>query len=364
MRSPRRSSDPPDERAVTEPARTVFLGSGAFAVPIIEALLAAPEVQLVGVVTAPPRRSGRGLDERPSVVGAWGAQHGLPVQTPLRLRSAEAMAAVAALEPALLVLADYGRIVPPAWLDLPPHGALNVHPSLLPRHRGAAPIPGAILARDAVTGTTLMRMDEGLDTGPIVVQRSLPLRGDETAPELEARLASFGADLIRESLAGWLAGSLIPVPQPADGATLTRPLRREDGRLDPTLGAAQLERQVRAYQPWPGSFLETDGGRMTVWRARVLPVTDYPHTGEHGTLVKVGYGLGLTTAEGVLELLEVQRSGGRRVSGSDLVRGRPAWIGERVAWIGERVALNAERVALNAESVASVDSTRHEDRRG
>ena len=127
-------------------------------------------------------------------------------------------------------------------------------------------------------------------------------------PPWRARLADIGATLVRESLAGWLRGELAAVPQPAEGATLTRPLRREDGRLDPTTGAVQLERQVRAFQPWPGSFLETTGGRLAVWRARVLPTSDYPHTGQGGTLVRIGYGLGMTTRDGVLELLEVQRS--------------------------------------------------------
>lgn len=322
------------DRTVIAPTRTLFLGSGAFAVPIVKALAAAPEVLLVAVVTAPQRQSGRGLQERPSVVGAWAADQGVPVQTPRRLRDPEALAAVSALGPTLLVLADYGRIVPADWLALPTHGALNVHPSLLPRHRGAAPIPAAILAGDAFTGTTLMRMDEGLDTGPILAQRSLPLLGDETTPEVETRLAELGATLLRESLAGWLAGDLPAVPQTADGATLTRPLRREDGRLDPMRSATQLERQVRAYQPWPGSFLETDGGRLVVWHGRVLPrpgTAEYEHTAEPGTLVAVQDGVGLTTSDGVLELLEVQRSGGRRMSGSELVRGRPGWVGERAA---------------------------------
>ncbi len=318
---------------MTTRARTVFLGSGSFAIPIVETLSAAPEVELVGVVTAPPRRSGRGLEERPSVVGAWAAERGVPVLTPRRLRDPDALGAVVALAPALLVLADYGRIVPADWLALPPHGALNVHPSLLPRHRGAAPIPAAIRAGDNVTGTTLMRMDEGLDTGPILAQRKVALSGDETASDLEERLAGIGADLLRESLAGWLDGKLPAVPQPDDGATLTRPLRREDGRLDAALDATELERQVRAYQPWPGSFLETAaGGRLTVWRAQAVPLDpdDAAGTTQPGTLVAVGHGLGLATADGVLELLDVQRSGGRRISSADLLRGRPAWVGEHV----------------------------------
>ena len=157
------------------------------------------------------------------------------------------------------MLADYGRIVPAALLDLAPHGALNLHPSLLPRHRGATPIPAAIAAGDADTGVSLIRMDAGIDTGPLVAQRRVPLHGDEDAPGLEARLAAEAARLLVESLPGWLDGSLPAVPQPADGATLTRPFRREDGRLDPGRPALELDRQVRALRPWPGTFLDRAG---------------------------------------------------------------------------------------------------------
>ena len=165
------------------------------------------------------------------------------------------------------MLADYGQIVPAALLD-PPFGALNLHPSLLPRHRGASPIPAAIVAGDRETGVTLMRMDAGLDTGPIVAVERLPLAGSETAPELEARLADLAADLLARSLEPWLRGDLPATPQPEEGATLTRPLRREDGRLDPALPAADLERRVRAYLPWPGTFLEV-GRRAPRRRRRV-----------------------------------------------------------------------------------------------
>ena len=171
------------------------------------------------------------------------------------------------LDPGLIVLADYGRLVPSAVLDLPRHGALNLHPSLLPRHRGASPIPAAILEGDAETGVTLMRMDEGLDTGPIVATRRVALGGDETAPELEGLLAELGAELLVATLPAWVAGRIDATPQAESGATLTRPLRRDDGRLDAASSAARLARQVRAYQPWPGSFLDDGPTRLIVWRA-------------------------------------------------------------------------------------------------
>jgi methionyl-tRNA formyltransferase len=243
------------------------------------------------------------------------------VLRPRRLRELASVAELVALDPALLVLADYGQIVPQALLDVP-LGALNLHPSLLPRHRGASPIPATILAGDERTGVTLMRMDAGLDTGPIIAVREVDLTGTETAPELEAALAEEAADLLAARLAGWTRGGLEARPQPAEGATLTRPLRREDGRLDPTRAAVELERQVRAYQPWPGSWLETPSGRLTVWAAQPRAGDGLP-----GELVPSGTGLGLATAQGVLDLLEVQPAGGRRMSGAELVRGRPALVG-------------------------------------
>jgi methionyl-tRNA formyltransferase len=237
------------------------------------------------------------------------------------LRAPDAVAEILALDPELLVLADYGQIVPAALLHLP-LGALNLHPSLLPRHRGASPIPAAILAGDPRTGVTLMRMDAGLDTGPIVAAREVALGGTETSPELEARLAEEAADLLAATLPAWMAGSATVRAQPDEGATLTRPLRREDGRLDATRPVAELARQIRAYQPWPGSWLETPGGRLTVWAARPAP----GRTANPGDLLHSD-GLGLATVDGVLELLEVQPAGGGRMSGVELLRGRPGLVG-------------------------------------
>jgi len=299
--------------------RTVFLGSGDFGRPTLRRLAAHPAILLVGIVTAPPRPVGRRQVVTPTPIGAEAESLGVgPVLTPSRLRSPESIAAVLAREPELLVLADYGQIVPVALLDLT-HGALNLHPSLLPRHRGAIPVPAAILAGDPETGVTLMRMDTGLDTGPVVAQDRVPLGGTETAPELEARLAEIAADLLDRSLGPWLRADLPAVPQPAEGVTLTRPLRRDDGRLDPSLTAPALERQVRAYQPWPGTFLELDGKRLVVGAVSVAPGMpgDVP-----GTLVMHGRVPALATADGRL-LLEVVTPPGRKpMSGADWLRGR------------------------------------------
>ena len=169
------------------------------------------------------------------------------------------------LEPGLAVLADYGQLVPPSLLDLP-HGALNLHPSILPRHRGATPIPAAILAGDAETGVSLMRMDQGLDTGPIVAQRHHPFDRSRNDPRT-SRLDSprWRPDLLVDTLGAWLRGAITQRAQPVEGATLTPRLSREDGRLDPERPALELERQVRAYQPWPGSFVDSTFGRIVVW---------------------------------------------------------------------------------------------------
>jgi methionyl-tRNA formyltransferase len=326
---------------VTAPARTVFLGSGAFAVPILDALAAHPDVHLAAVVTAPARPAGRGRALHPSPVGAHALARGVRTLTPARLRDPAALDEIRGLAPELLVLADYGRLVPPALLDLPRHGALNLHPSLLPRQRGASPIPAVILAGDPETGVTLMRMDEGLDTGPILAQRRVLLAGDETAPELEARLSSLAAELLAEALPAWLRGEIEARPQDPAAASLTRPLRREDGALDPRRSASELERRVRAYQPWPGSYLDTVAGRIVAWRAEVVGAPDAEARrasvgGEEsaatpGRLVAVDDGLALSTTDGWLGLLDVQPAGGRRMTGAALLRGRPNLIGSRVS---------------------------------
>ena len=306
-----------------EPARTVFLGSGGFGEPSLRRLAIHPAIELVGVVTAPPRPIGRAQTPTRTPIHVLADTLGLePVLTPARLRDDAAIASVLALGADLLVLADYGRIVPPVLLE-PRFGALNIHPSLLPRHRGATPIPAAILAGDTETGVTLMRMDAGVDTGPIVVQLPVRLRGDETTPELEASLAQEAADLLGATVGPWLRGTRRAAPQPTEGATLTRPLRREDGRLDLDKAAVELERHVRAYQPWPGSFVDTPQGRLIVWSASPEA------SGGPGTGAFDERGLGVGGGER-LTLDEVQLSGGKRMAWDAFVRGHPGIVGARV----------------------------------
>ncbi|HEX9043721.1 MAG TPA: methionyl-tRNA formyltransferase [Candidatus Limnocylindrales bacterium] len=358
-RRPARSPDAPGgrpERAARR-VRTLFFGSGSFAVAALDSLVDHPPVELVGVVSVPDRPSGRQGVPTSVPVAARARALGVPLLQPASIRAPEAVEAIRALAPELGVLADYGRIVPPGILAIHPLGILNLHPSLLPRHRGAAPIAGTILAGDDVAGVTIIRMDEGLDTGPIVAAVSWPLSGTENAADLESRAAAEAATLLRLSLPGWLDGSLGAHPQPEVGATLTRPLRRADGRLDPVRPAARLERQVRAFQPWPGSFLETVAGRVVVWRASVIPAelrggASEPRAARPGSIVVEAGQPALSTSAGLLVLEEVQPAGGRRMTGAELLRGRPALTGSRVMESQADDALAPTREAPDATGEA------------
>lgn len=306
--------------------RTVVFGSGAFALPVLDAVASHPRLEVVAVVVPRPRPAGRHGVSVASPVATRAAELGLPVVELMDL-GPEAQVRIAGLRPELGVLADYGRIVPQALLDLPRHGILNVHPSLLPRHRGASPIPATILAGDETTGVTIIRMDAGVDTGPIVAAEPLPVRDGVRAPELEHAAAATGAGLLARTVGPWLDGGLPAVPQPAVGATRTRTLERTDGRLDPGRSATELERQVRAYDPWPGTYLETTIGRIAVHRAAVA--SSQPGDAG-GAFVPAADGLALATTDGRLELLEVRPAGGRTMSGAAFRRGRPGVIGAMV----------------------------------
>jgi methionyl-tRNA formyltransferase len=303
------------------PARTVFFGSGEFAVPILDAIASMPELRIVGVVTAPDRPKGRSGTPAPTAVAVRAAALGLPILRPERVRTPEATETIARLEPDLGILADYGRIVPVGILEQPPHGILNVHPSLLPRHRGATPIPATIAAGDDSAGVSIIRMDDGIDTGPIVAQDAWELDGRERAPGLETAAARHGADLLARTIPAWLAGAIQAVPQDEASATSTRPFRREDGRLDPARTAVELERQVRANEPWPGTFLETADGRLAIIGASIGPPDGAP-----GTITPRG----LATADGVLRFDRVQPAGGKPMSWEAYLRGRPGIVGSAV----------------------------------
>lgn len=285
------------------------MGTPEFAVPVLQALDDAHQV--VGVITQPDRPVGRGQRLKPPPVKQVALERDLPLYQPQSLRAPEAVAQLATWEPQVIVVAAFGQILSSEVLGLPPYGCLNVHPSLLPRWRGAAPVEAAILAGDEVTGVTIMQMNAGLDTGPILAQQEEPIRPDDTQATLERRLARLGADLLVKTLPAYLAGDLRPRPQPEEGATYARQFRKEDGRLDWTRPAVELDRQVRAFNPWPGAFTTWQGRRFKVWRAAPLP--DWQGEAPPGTIVVLEDGVAVATGEGALRLEEVQLAGKRRM---------------------------------------------------
>lgn len=302
------------------------MGTPAFALPTLEALVRHHHV--VGVVTQPDREAGRGRVLTPPPVKTAAHAYGLPLIQPKTLRDPAAIAQIRAWAPDVIVVAAFGQLLRPDVLNIPPYGCLNVHASLLPKYRGAAPIAAAILAGEAVTGVTIMRIDPGLDSGPIIAQRAEPIRPDDTTGTLGERLARLGAELLIEVLPGWLAGTIQAVPQDESAATFAPRIRKEDGRLDWTRPAVELERQVRAFSPWPGTFTTLAG---EVLHIRAAALAEAAASAAPGQVVGLPGGrIGVVTGAGVLELKEVQPAGKRVMSAADFARGRRDFIGARL----------------------------------
>lgn len=296
------------------------MGSPAFAVPALRALQDAGH-EIAAIYSQPPRPAGRGRAVTPCPVHAAALELGLPVRTPARLRTdAGEHAAFAALGLDAAVVAAYGLILPPAMLDAPRRGCLNIHASLLPRWRGAAPIQAAVLAGDAETGVTIMQMDPGLDTGAMLLQGRVPIGPRTTAAELHDSLAGLGAGLVLQAL----ADPPVPVPQPAEGATYAAKLTRDSGRLDWTQPAAQLDRQVRGLTPWPGTWAMLGTEVLKVLRAEPAAESGVPGTVLDG-------GLLVACGEGALRLLRVQRPGRAPMEAEALLRGFAIPPGTRLA---------------------------------
>ncbi len=293
--------------------RLVFMGTPDFAVPALDALHAAGHA-IAAVYCQPRRPAGRGQKPRPGAVEARALALGLPVEAPATLRGPEAAAAFAAHGAEAAVVAAYGLILPPAILGLPPSGCLNIHASLLPRWRGAAPVQRAILAGDAETGVSIMRMEAGLDTGPVLLSEALPIGPEETAGELAARLARLGARLIVTALE-CLPG-LAPVPQPAEGVTWAAKIDKAEARLDWTRPAAAVARHVNALSPLPGAWVPLGDERLKLLRARVADRD--PAGAPPGTVLS---GFTVACGEGAVEILEAQRPGRRPMPASELLRG-------------------------------------------
>ncbi len=320
-----------DKKPMTR-LRLVFMGSPDFAVAILAALAGAGH-DIIAVYCQPPRPADRKQKKKPSAVHAFALEQGFDVRTPVSLKSGEEQAAFKALFESAgadaAVVAAYGLLLPESVLDAPRLGCLNVHASLLPRWRGAAPIQRAILEGDAETGVSIMKMDEGLDTGPVVLARNVPITGETTAQGLHDELAESGAALMLDALEGLVQGTLTPAPQPEEGVTYAPKLNHDDGRIDWRKTATELERQVRALNPRPGVWFELGGDRIKVLAAEAVPgVGDVGKSGEPGTLVDGA--LGVSCGSGVLRLLSVQRAGKEPQDGAAFVRGFPMGPGTRL----------------------------------
>lgn len=315
----------------------VFMGTPALAAHILKRLIDTENSagRVVAVVTRPDQPRGRGLKLHPSEVAEIAARYGVPVLKPVKIRTAAFVEELKSYRPDLLVVAAYGRILPPAVLGAPALMPINVHASLLPRHRGASPITASILAGDAEAGVTIMLMDEGLDTGPMLAQRSIPIAPDDTTGSLTGKLSHLGAELLLETLPRWVAGTITPQPQDDAQATHTGLLKKEDGIIDWQLPAEVLARQVRAYIPWPGASTTWRGKMLKIQQATALEPEPAAPTeaaepagkaslrgiaGAKSLLVRCG--------QGYLRLEVIQLEGKRAMSADEFVRGQAAIIGD------------------------------------
>jgi len=300
------------------------MGSPPFALPSLKALAAIYSV--VTLVSQPDRPAGRGREHTAPATKIFAFEASIPVFQPERLRDLDAIARIEALKPDMLVVAAYGQILPQSLLDIPKNGSLNVHASLLPRWRGAAPVQAAIRHGDKQTGVTIMQMDAGLDTGPILSQQSIRIAADETGGSLTERLSQIGADLLVETIPQLLSGEIAPEPQDNTHATNAPMLKKSDGELDLEATAEQLARQIRAFDPWPGSFIMWGDRRLVVKRAHTA-LLNGTVTGKVTVVEDVP---AIATREGVLVLDVIQPAGKREMSGEAFVRGAPDFIGAQL----------------------------------
>ena len=306
--------------------RIVFFGTPAFAVPSLQALLDGPDT-VVGVVCQPDRPAGRGQQLRTPPVKQLAQQHGLAVAQPLRLKSGEFPEQLRAWSPDLAVVAAYGRILPAPMLATPRRGCINVHASLLPKYRGAAPIQWAVLNGEPETGVTIMQMNERMDEGDVYLQRTTPIGVDETYGALQARLAGIGAAALRDALAGLAAGSLVATPQDHAGATLAPLTHKEQGAIDWTRAAVDIARAVRGFNPWPSAFTTLGGKRLKLYRAHAL---DAASDALPGTVVATAGGIRVATGAGVLAVEELQLEGRKALDAATFARGSGLTVGERL----------------------------------
>ncbi len=311
------------------------MGSPAFAVPALSLLAERPDLcHIVAVVTQPDKAAGRGRKLFPSAIKTAAEARGIPVLQPTKMRSPQTTADLAAFKPDIMVVAAYGRILPKTLLDLPPLGCINIHASLLPKHRGASPIAHAILANDEEAGVGIMQMDEGLDTGAVFAERSISIAPDDTAFTLTIKLAELGATLLADTLPAILNGSLKAIPQSSTGMSYAPLLTKQDGRLDFTLGAEELSRRIRAFSPWPGSFCflgraEAEGARQRVQVLTAEVVPGIPN-GVSGTVVNCDkQGIVVCCQHSLLRLTTIKPAGKKAMAGGAWVAGRGVRVEDR-----------------------------------
>ena len=304
--------------------RIVFFGTPLFSTPTLENLLRGKD-EVVAVVTQPDREKGRGRKIVPSPVKELALLHGIALLQPERVKEEPFHEALKALKPDLFVVVAYGKILPKSLLMIPRRGAVNVHASLLPRYRGASPISWAILRGEKKTGVTTMMMDEGMDTGAILLQREIPIGEEENAETLHDKLAPLGAELLVETVEKIKAGTIVPTPQDHSKATHAPPFSKEDGKIDWTREAGEIDRQVRAFYPWPGAFTDWEGRLLKISRGRVREgaVQDRP-----GRIVWVGSDfIEVVTGRGLFLIEEIQPEGKRRMRVRDFLSGHPIEVG-------------------------------------
>jgi methionyl-tRNA formyltransferase len=322
--------NPPPHLSETaqRPWRILFMGTPALAAHVLERLIAegGNDFVVAAVVTRPDQPRKRGLKLEPSEVGAVAARHNIPTLKPTKIRTPEFLAELRAFNPTLIVVVAYGRILPNSILELAP--PVNVHASLLPRHRGAAPIEGAILAGDRESGITIMRITEKMDAGPILFQRAITLAGDETQGSLKAKPAALGASALIEAVRGMERNALVETPQDEQLATYTELVKKEDSTIDWSRDAATIERMVRAFDPWPIARTTIEREALLIWRTAVAERPSVENV-PPGTLVELTPIPIVQCGVGSLKLLEVQAPGRRRIAGADFLRGRRVVAGFR-----------------------------------
>ena len=311
--------------------RLVFMGTPIFAVPVLASLLNIEDSSIVGVYTSPDRPAGRGRKSQASPVKEFAEENRLPVYQPNNFRKEEDQAELAGLKPDAIIVAAYGKLLPKPVLDLPSFGCLNIHPSLLPRHRGPSPVATSILNGDLVTGVTIMLLDEGMDTGPLIAQHEFFLKGDETAEGLTTALFELGGELLKESLPQWQSGKLLSEAQNESLASVSRKFERADGLVDWSSSAVELERRVRAFNPWPGLFTHWNDSSLKIIEVAIISSSSKEFV--PGTVVRTNHPdvpAAVATGDGFLGLTKIQLEGKKAVDVKDFLNGSPLFMGAQL----------------------------------